>query len=143
MAKTKTKAAAKKSAPKKALSKKATSKKAGPKKKAVKSLKVSAAKPPADSFKSLADIRRTIDDLDDVLVPLMCRRHYVVTQAAQFKPSVKGVVVQSRVEAIVARVRRMAKTYGANPDTIEAVYRSMIDEYTKDEQRNWRKIHKP
>ncbi len=142
MAKAKTKAKAKKSAPKKSPSKKTSSKKSLPKKAAMKSRKASAAKPPADTFKSLADIRRAIDDLDDIIVPLMCRRHYVVTQAAQFKPSVKGVVVQSRVEEIVTRVRKMAKDLDTDPDAIEVVFRTMIDEYTKAEQRNWRRIHK-
>ncbi len=91
---------------------------------------------------SLGDIRREIDSLDAVIVPLLCKRHYFVTQAAQFKPSVEGVVVRSRVEAIVASVRKAAKKSGVNPDAIEAVYRSMIDAFTKDEQRHWRKINK-
>ncbi len=137
MAKTKTKSAAKASGPKKALPKKAL-----PKKAVMKSRSASGSRGLGRTFKTLADVRREIDNLDDVIVPLMCRRHYAVTQAAQFKPSVKGVVVQSRVEEIVTRVRKMARGLGANPDAIEAVYRTMIDEYTKDEQRNWRKIHK-
>ncbi len=95
------------------------------------------------AYKSLADVRREIDDLDAVIVPLLCWRHYLVIQAAQFKFSVKGVVVTSRAEAIISRARRAAKAGGANPDAIEVVYRSMIDAFTKDEQRHWRKIHKP
>ena len=112
------------------------------KKTAVKTRSASALRQKTPIYKSLANVRRDIDDYDNIIVPLLCRRHYAVIQAAQFKPSVKGVVVASRAEAIITRVRRMAKAYGANPDAIEVVYRSMIDAYTKDEQRNWRKINK-
>lgn len=94
------------------------------------------------AYKSLADVRRKIDDLDDVIVPLLCERHHTVTRAAPFKPSVKGVVIVSRVEKIISRVRRAAKTLGTNPDAIEAVYRTMIDVFTKDEQRRWKEINK-
>jgi isochorismate pyruvate lyase len=94
------------------------------------------------AYKNLAEVRRKIDDLDDVIVPLLCERHHTVTRAAPFKPSVKGVVIVSRVEQIISRVRRAAKTLGTNPDAIEAVYRTMIDAFTKDEQRRWKEINK-
>lgn len=132
MAKVKAKTASNKAPPRKAL----------PKKAVTKTRSISVPKHSPRNFKTLAEVRREIDKLDDIVVPLICQRYYAVTQAAQFKPSVKGVVVKSRVEEIVSRVRRMAKVFGANPDAIEAVYRSMINVYTKDEQRNWRKLHK-
>ena len=132
MAKVKAKKAANKAPPKKAL----------PNKAVIKARKTLDSKQSPRNFKTLAEVRREIDRLDDVIVPLICQRYHAVTQAAQFKPSVKGVVVKSRVEEIVSRVRRMAKSFSANPDAIETVYRSMINVYTKDEQRNWRKIHK-
>lgn len=103
-----------------------------------------AAKPPRRVvIASLADVRAAIDLLDDILVPLLARRYYFVTQAAQFKPSVKGVVVLSRVEEIIVRVRRMAEDNGMDPDTIETVYRTLIDAYTAAEQRQWRTLHAP
>ena len=91
---------------------------------------------------SLAQIRQNIDMLDAQIVPLLGRRHYFVTQAANFKPSVAGVVVQSRVEEIIVTVRSMAAETGSNPDTVENVYRSLIDAFTADEQRHWKKLHK-
>lgn len=92
-------------------------------------------------FKSLADVRKAIDAMDRKLVPLLCERLYFVTQAAQFKPSVEGVVVQSRVEEIVQSVRKMASKAGGSPDTIETVYRALIDAFTADEQNRWRELH--
>ena len=92
-------------------------------------------------FKSLSDVRTAIDKIDAQIVPLLCRRLHFVTQAAHFKPSVKGVVVQSRVEEVIENARRIAKAAGSHPDTIEVVYRALIDAFTADEQRRWREIN--
>jgi isochorismate pyruvate lyase len=90
---------------------------------------------------SLAEVRAHIDRLDTVITQLLCERHHFVTEAAKFKPSVAGVVVPERVEEIVDRVRRLAAARGVNPDAIEAVYRAIIDAFTKDEQARWRAMH--
>lgn len=92
--------------------------------------------------KSLGDVRANIDRLDDLIAPLLCQRLYFVTQAANFKPSVAGVVVPSRVEEIIARVRAVAEKMGSNPDTLERVYRNLIDAFTADEQAHWRQLNR-
>jgi isochorismate pyruvate lyase len=92
--------------------------------------------------KSLAEIRQNIDRLDAVIAPLLCERLHFVTQAANFKPSMAGVVVPSRVEEIVGKVRAAATALGASPDTIERVYRDLINAFTADEQHHWQKLNK-
>jgi isochorismate pyruvate lyase len=92
--------------------------------------------------KSLGEIRQNIDRLDNLIVPLLCQRLHFVTQAANFKPSVAGVVVPSRVEEIINRVREAAAAMGSNPDTLERVYRSLIDAFTADEQHHWQVLNK-
>ncbi|MGZ5918811.1 MAG: chorismate mutase [Hyphomicrobium sp.] len=92
-------------------------------------------------YASLKDLRLAIDEIDSAIVPLLCTRLGLVRTAAQFKPSHDGVVVQSRVEEIIRRVRALAEKLGANPDTMEAVYRTMIDQFTLEEQRNWRRLN--
>src|SRR5262245_18211432 len=67
-----------------------------------------------EGINSLADVRANIDRLDAQIVPLLCERHRYVTAAARFKPSVEGVVVPSRVEEIIHRVRDMAAARGVN-----------------------------
>ena len=91
---------------------------------------------------SLVEIRQNIDRLDSLIVPLLCQRLHFVTQAANFKPSVAGVVVPSRVEEIITRVRAAAAALATNPNTIERVYRSLIEAFTADEQRHWQALHK-
>jgi isochorismate pyruvate lyase len=95
----------------------------------------------AKTFKSLAEVRKAIDAMDAKIVPLLCERLYLVTQAAEFKPSVEGVIVESRVEDVVERARRTAARAGGNPATIEVVYRALIDAFTADEQTRWRELH--
>lgn len=90
---------------------------------------------------SLADVRANIDRLDAAIVPLLCERLYFVTQAANFKPSVAGVVVPARVEQIIASVRAMAEKLGARPETMDSVYRHLIDAFTADEQRHWAELN--
>jgi isochorismate pyruvate lyase len=94
------------------------------------------------SYKNLTEVRRKIDALDAVILPLLCERLDAVTQAAHFKSSVKGVVKKARVESIISKVRRATKALGSNPDALESVYRHIIDVYTKEEQRNWKEINK-
>lgn len=91
---------------------------------------------------SLSDIRANIDRLDALIAPLLSQRLHFVKSAAKFKASKEAVIVQSRVEEIVESVRRTATQYGANPDVIEHVYRTLIDAFTVEEQNNWDKVHK-
>ncbi len=90
---------------------------------------------------SLAEVRSNIDRLDAKIAPLLCARLDFVTQAAQFKPSVAGVVVPSRVEEIIDTVRAVAVSMGVSPNTMEQIYRELIDASTADEQRRWRGLH--
>lgn len=95
-----------------------------------------------EACKSLIKVRAAIDAMDDLLLPMLAHRLKLVASAARFKPSVAGVVVQSRVEEIIVRVRKAANKLGVNPDCFEDVYRHLIDAYTREEQRNWKKLHR-
>lgn len=91
---------------------------------------------------SLADVRRHIDRLDNLIAPLLCQRLFFVKQAARFKPSKEAVVVQSRVEEIIRTVRAVAEKHDMNPDVLEHIYRTIIDDFTAEEKKNWDTLHK-
>lgn len=114
--------------------------KAGPKAKA-KQTGVRGIKRP-EQCRNLKEVRTAIDAYDDILLPLLAQRLKLVMSAARFKPSVKGVVKKDRVEEIVVRVRKAARAFGVNPDCFEYTYRHLIEAYTREEQRNWPKVHK-
>jgi isochorismate pyruvate lyase len=90
---------------------------------------------------SLADVRRAIDALDAQIAPLLCRRLFFVQQAAKFKPSKDAVVMPSRVEEIIGRVRAIAEAHKINPAVLEHVYRTIIDDFTIEEKRRWDDLH--
>ncbi len=92
--------------------------------------------------KDLAEVRRNIDDLDTQIVALLSKRAGFVHQAARFKPTKADVVVPSRIEEIVLRVRHLAREHGADPDLMEHIYRSMIDAYIVFEAKTWTGLHK-
>ncbi len=90
---------------------------------------------------SLADVRAHIDRLDNMIAPLLCQRLFFVKQAAKFKASKEAVVVPSRVEDIVRSVRVVAEKHDMNPDVLEHIYRTIIDDFTAEEKKNWDKLH--
>ena len=92
---------------------------------------------------TMEDVRRHIDALDDVLVPLLVTRGGYMTQAARIKKSATQVRDEERIEAIVARVRERTQKEGGEPDMIEAIYRSMMEAYIAFEHREFARLRTP
>ena len=92
---------------------------------------------------TMEDVRRYIDALDDVLVPLLVTRGGYMTQAARIKQSDSQVRDEERIEAIVARVRARTVQEGGQPDVIEAIYRSMMEAYIAYEHREFARLRTP
>lgn len=90
---------------------------------------------------TLDDVRENIDRLDAKIVELLAERMTYVHEAARFKNSREGVIVPSRINEIVSKVRAMAEGYNADPDLMENIYRSMIDAYIASEQKVWDDIN--
>ena len=89
---------------------------------------------------SMDDVRRRIDALDDVLVPLLVTRGGYMTQAARIKQNENQVRDEERIEAIVARVRARTEAEGGQPDMMEAIYRSMMEAYIAYEHREFARL---
>ncbi len=83
--------------------------------------------PPAEC-ETMADIRAGIDALDEELVRLFAQRAAYIDRAAQIKARDDlPARIDSRVEEVVANVRRHAETYGLPPDLVEKLWRRLID----------------
>ena len=89
---------------------------------------------------SMEDVRRNIDALDDVLVPLLVTRGGYMTQAARIKQDASQVRDEERIESIVARVCERAVQEGGEPEVIEAIYRSMMEAYIAYEHREFARL---
>ena len=90
----------------------------------------------------MQDVRRHIDAIDAVLVPLLAQRQGYVAQAARIKGQLADVVDEERIEFIIARVRDLAKAQGLEPDIAERTWRSMISAYIDFEHREFKTLRK-
>ena len=91
----------------------------------------------------MEDVRRQVDALDDILVPLLVTRGGYMTQAARIKQEATQVRDEERIETIVERVRARAAREGGQPDVIEAIYRSMMEAYIAYEHREFARLRAP
>lgn len=89
---------------------------------------------------TMQDVRRAINALDDVLVPLLVERVGYMTQAARIKPLATQVRDEARIEDIAARVRDQALREGGNADVMEQIYRSMMEACIAFEHREFARL---
>ncbi|MGB3069687.1 MAG: chorismate mutase [Ottowia sp.] len=92
------------------------------------------------SCASMAEVRKHVDALDDILVPLLVERGGYMTQAAINKPKAEQVRDEARIETIVRRVRARAEAEGGEPDVIEAIYRGMMEAYIAYEHKEFARL---
>ena len=89
---------------------------------------------------TMTDVRRCVDALDDVLVPLLVQRSGYMTQAARIKQQESQVRDEARIQTIVDRVRKQALAEGGEPAVIEAIYRSMMEVCISFEHREFARL---
>ncbi|MGB1025792.1 MAG: chorismate mutase, partial [Rhodospirillaceae bacterium] len=75
----------------------------------------------------MADIRREINRLDEVLIPLLVERLSYVGKAADFKAQRQDVVVPWRIEEVVQRAAQKAESLGGDPYIVERIWRALVD----------------
>jgi isochorismate pyruvate lyase len=92
---------------------------------------------------TMQDVRREVNALDDVLVPLLVERVGYMTQAARIKQDAAQVRDEARIEAIVVRVRERALAEGGNADVMEAIYRSLMEVCIAYEHREFARLREP
>lgn len=84
-------------------------------------------KTPAEC-KTMSELRAEIDRLDGELVALFAERVRYIDRAAQIKAGTGlPARIESRVEEVVANVRRHAVQHGLPPDKLEKLWRRLID----------------
>ena len=92
---------------------------------------------------TMQDVRREVNALDDVLVPLLVERVGYMTQAARIKQGAEQVRDEARIQAIVDRVRERAVAEGGDADVIEAIYRSLMEACIAYELREFARLREP
>lgn len=81
-----------------------------------------------ESCRSMDELRGQIDALDAELVALLAERAGYIDRAAVLKTAERlPARIGSRVEEVVANVRRESETAGLDADLAEAIWRSLIE----------------
>ena len=88
----------------------------------------------------MSEVRREIDALDDILVPLLVQRVGYMSQAARIKQEAAQVRDEARIESIVDRVRVHTAAEGGQPDVLEAIYRCMMEVCIAYEHREFARL---
>ena len=86
---------------------------------------------------SLAEVRDNIDRIDRQIVALMAEREKYVAEAGRFKADPAAVSAPARVEAIIAKVRAIAREDGLAESVAERSYRAMIAAFEDCEREEW------
>ena len=92
---------------------------------------------------TMQDVRREVNALDDVLVPLLVERVGYMTQAARIKQGAEQVRDEARIQAIVDRVREQNLAEGGDADVMEAIYRSLMEACIAYEHRAFARLREP
>ncbi|VDC18949.1 Salicylate biosynthesis protein PchB [Pseudogemmobacter humi] len=82
----------------------------------------------AEDCRTMGEIRAGIDRIDTDLVRLFAERARYIDRAARIKAETDlPARIGSRVEEVVANVRRHALREGLPPDLVEKLWRRLID----------------
>lgn len=86
---------------------------------------------------TLLEVRDNIDRLDREIVRLMAERGQYVAEAGRFKANPAAVSAPARVEAIIAKVKTVARENGLAESVVERSYRAMIAAFEDYERDEW------
>lgn len=79
------------------------------------------------SVSSMTDVRREIDELDRLIVPLLLKRLHFITEAARLKQNRNKVRDNWRVEDVVTKALAETRKLEGDPLFIEKIYRHLIE----------------
>ncbi|SBT43359.1 chorismate mutase [Micromonospora auratinigra] len=94
----------------------------------------SAGSPPAGATAGparIAELRATIDGLDQRIVALLAERTRVVRELTVHKSDEAAVRSPDRVRQVLDRVRGLADRHGMPPEVAVGTYRALIEELTR------------
>ena len=87
---------------------------------------------------TLAQVRSSIDRLDDAIVALLAERAMYVKDAARFKRDAYQVSAPARQAEVFTKVRALANRHDRGfdklPDVVEATYRTLVAAFIANEQ---------
>jgi len=83
--------------------------------------------------KTLEELRKEVDKVDEKIVELIAVRNDYIKQAAKFKHTVDEIKADDRIEDVLNHVRHKALTLGVSPNMVVEIYKKMIDDMVETE----------
>jgi isochorismate pyruvate lyase len=82
---------------------------------------------------SLSEIRSQIDQLDRQIIALLGRRFEYVKEVVNYKSNSSEIIAQERFNEVISSRRQLAIENNLSPDTIEKVYRILLEYFIEEE----------
>ena len=79
------------------------------------------------NYKSMDELRKDLDLLDNELIKLVSKRFKFIEQAAIIKDDISKIRDNERIEAIIKRLRNLAEINEISPDIVEKLWRYIIE----------------
>ena len=90
---------------------------------------------------NMADVRKEIDRVDRLIVPLLLERIQLIAQAGHIKTDREAVRDEWRIEDVVSKVKAEADSRGGDLGYIEDIYRHLIDYSINHEFNVWDDVY--
>ncbi len=88
--------------------------------------------------KTLEELRKEVDKVDEKIVELIAVRNDYIKQAANFKHTVDEIKADERIDDVLNHVRHKALTLGVSPNMVADIYKQMIDAMVETEIAEFR-----
>ena len=83
--------------------------------------------------------RVEIDKIDAKLLPLIVKRSKMVNMALESKTKKSQIIDQKRINSILTKVEKAAKSKSVNPNLIKSIWKSMIWNFIDYEKKEFKK----
>ncbi len=92
---------------------------------------------------NISEVREGIDNIDIQIIELLAQRFEYVKAVVPFKDkSADGIIAKERRDQVLKERRRLAERHGLNPDTIENMYKLLIQHFIDEEMKILEKNNK-
>jgi len=86
--------------------------------------------------KSIEEIRKVIDLIDQEVISLLGERYKYVKEIIKFKePTEESIVAKDRFNTVIATRREQAIKAGLDPDLIERIYYELLNYFISEERK--------
>ena len=92
--------------------------------------------------RTLNEVRKNIDAIDNQNAKLLVKRSSFVLQATYFKTKKSQLIDRKRIARIIKRVSNVAKKQKLSPIIVEKVFRKMINQFILLETKEFNRINK-